>query len=226
MISVLLFACGYEYFAQDSAKEALQSNEQTTVSFEKDWIHFAPTEEAFEIGVVFYPGGKVEAEAYAPIIRKISDAGISSYIVYVTGGLAILDQNAALGVFDTEPLEKWIVSGHSLGGVAAAKVSSDERVVGLSLWASYPASGNDLSTSAIAVQSIVGTDDGVLNWEKWNEAKENLPSSTQWMEIEGGNHSQFGDYGFQDGDNVASISAEEQWLQTASGILDMINNIP
>jgi len=55
--------------------------------------------------------------------------------------------------------------------------------------------------------------------EKINNSKDKLPDDTDWVEIKGGNHSQFGWYGFQDGDNEAEISREKQ----QSMIVDSIN---
>ena len=42
------------------------------------------------------------------------------------------------------------------------------------------------------------------------------------VEIEGGNHAQFGNYGPQEGDLPATISAEEQQAQTVEAITDFI----
>ena len=42
------------------------------------------------------------------------------------------------------------------------------------------------------------------------------------VEIEGGNHAQFGNYGPQKGDKPATISAEEQPAQTVEAITDFI----
>ena len=49
-----------------------------------------------------------------------------------------------------------------------------------------------------------------IDKEKLDETSVNLPKDTEFYIIEGGNHSQFGDYGFQKGDNIADISLEEQ----------------
>ena len=42
------------------------------------------------------------------------------------------------------------------------------------------------------------------------------------MEIEGGNHAQFGNYGPQKGDQPATISAEEQQAQTVAAIEEFL----
>ena len=49
-----------------------------------------------------------------------------------------------------------------------------------------------------------------------------LPETAKHVIIEGGNHAQFGDYGWQDGDMEAKISMEEQLDITAAEMIDFI----
>ena len=46
-----------------------------------------------------------------------------------------------------------------------------------------------------------------------------------FVEIEGGNHAQFGYYGIQSGDNVATISREEQQAQMNAAVLALLAQI-
>ncbi len=70
---------------------------------------------------------------------------------------------------------------------------------------------DDLTEYQGRVISIIGTKDmGIDEGKLLNETSVNLPEDTEFYMIEGGNHSQFGDYGFQKGDNIADISLEEQ----------------
>ena len=225
MFFVLFTACSSSYSAQDAAENALISDENVTIEID-DWISFYPAESSTELGFIFYPGGKVEAESYAPVLRRIAEQGIQAHIAILPLDLALLDQDAAAEIMEAEDPELWILGGHSLGGVGAANLASkDANVVGLSLWASYPASSVDLSGWEYPVQSITGSNDAILNLENYEEAKERLPSSTDWIDIDGGNHSQFGDYGFQDGDGEAAITPEEQWTIIAQETSTMIFSI-
>jgi len=121
-----------------------------------------------------------------------------------------------------EEITDWVIGGHSLGGAMAARYTynNPQKLSGLILLASYPAQNNDLSDMDIRVLSIYGSSDGITSQEKINNSKENLPDDTEWVEIKGGNHSQFGWYGFQDGDDEAQISREKQ----QSIIVDAITN--
>jgi len=227
MLLIVGIGCGCgSYPAGDYALKSLNSSDQTTVSIERKWISFTPTEPLFTTGIVFYPGGKVEAESYAPILRNLADKGVSTYIVYVPQDLAILNQDAAESIFDTDTRDQWLVAGHSLGGVAAAKMALEySRVKGLSLWASYPAGSVDLSEQSVSVHSIAGSKDEVIDWENWENSAAQLPDTTEWITIEGGNHAQFGDYGEQDGDGTPEISAEEQLNQTEQAMIALLEDI-
>jgi triacylglycerol esterase/lipase EstA (alpha/beta hydrolase family) len=214
------------YEAGESAMAALQSTDSVKVTQEQ-WIIFEPVNET-ETGIIFYPGGLVEATAYAPILHKISDEGILVVITPMPLNLAIMNTNAANDVIDSFPkIKKWIIAGHSLGGAAAAIYAENhpERIDAIILWDSYPANSADLSNNAISALSIFGTTNGVPNPENFNETRHLLPINTSFIGIEGANHAQFGDYGPQKGDVIASISMSEQQKRTADIVLEFIKEI-
>jgi len=86
-------------------------------------------------------------------------------------------------------------------------------VQGLFFWASYPPGSDDLSTTDLKGLSTYGSNDMVLNPGTLNSTLVLLPPGTIRQVIEGGNHAQFGNYGPQPGDGVATISAEDQQAQ-------------
>jgi hypothetical protein len=73
------------------------------------------------------------------------------------------------------------------------------------------------------VLSIYGSEDGVMNREKYEKYKENLPSILTEIIIDGGNHANFGLYGRQDGDGSAEIDAFDQIFRTADAIYEFIS---
>ena len=91
---------------------------------------------------------------------------------------------------------------------------------GLVLLGAY--STADLSDSGLEVISIYGSEDGVMNREKYNECLTNLPFGYTELVIDGGCHAYFGMYGAQAGDGTPAISNEEQISDTASAIANMI----
>ena len=71
----------------------------------------------------------------------------------------------------------------------------------------------------LAVVSVYGDADGVMNREKYAQYRSNWLGNAVEVVIPGGNHAQFGDYGAQKGDGTAAISADEQRRQTVQAIL-------
>ena len=212
-----------DYDATDEALIALESNEKVTV-FEGDPLRFYPKNEEAEIGIIFYPGGKVEEEAYAPLMQSLAEEGYAVFLADMPFGLAVFDINAAESIMAEHPeISQWYVAGHSLGGSMAAIFASNavEELAGLILLASY--STADLSQTHLSVLSLYGSEDHVLNQEKVEEYRSKLPENHDEIIIAGGNHAQFGNYGIQKGDGESLISAEEQQRITVQEIIQFIN---
>ena len=172
-------------------------------------------------GLIFYPGGKVESAAYEPLMNELAKRGILCVLVDMPFNLAVLDVNAADVVINAYPeIHKWYIAGHSLGGsMAAAYIDSHPELDGLILLGSY----STANVSDEKVLSIYGSNDGVMNREKYEQYKSNLPSDFTELIIEGGNHAYFGMYGEQAGDGKAEISPMEQINTTVDCITEFIN---
>ena len=69
---------------------------------------------------------------------------------------------------------------------------------------------------------IVGSEDGVINQKALAKGRELASADYREFIIEGGNHCQFGSYGFQKGDHEAKITAEQQIRQTVDLIVSNI----
>lgn len=175
-------------------------------------------------GFIFYPGGKVENDAYIPLMQACAERGILCVLVEMPFNLAVFDINAADGIRAEYPeIENWYIGGHSLGGSMAAAYLGDnaDDFSGLVLLGSY--STEDLSKTNLSVLSIYGSEDRVMNRDKYDKYKSNLPIGFEEAVIDGGCHAYFGMYGAQEGDGVPSISNAEQIYLTAEKIADMIN---
>lgn len=185
-------------------------------------IVFAP--EGATVGVIFYPGGKVEHRAYIPLMAQLAKEGILCVLVEMPFRLAVFDADAASGVqSEYMQIDRWYIGGHSLGGSMAAsylkKHASDYE--GLLLLASYATA--DLSETDLAVLSVCGSEDGVLSFDKYRKNLSNLPSDTTEAVIDGGCHAGFGMYGRQKGDGTPRISSAEQIKQTAAIVISWLN---
>lgn len=200
---------------QAIATDALITDGVITIEESGSDILLRPTTSAKPIGLILYPGGFVEPASYALHARSIAAAGYPVILIDAPFNLAFTALNRAEEYIDDAnfaQIETWVVGGHSLGGTAASLFAADnlDRVDGLLLWASYPPESTDLSESDLAVLSIYGTADGLINEGEIDASRANLPASANFVAIEGGNHAQFGSYGAQDGDSPATISAEAQ----------------
>lgn len=206
--------------ADDTALAALTSDAQVNVKDVNGWIEFSPVGVDVQVGFVFYPGGKVDHRAYAPLLKQIAAQGYFVAVMPVKLNLAFFDINAADPIIAAHPeIQTWFVGGHSLGGVAASIYASEhENISGVVFWASYPAD-DALKVKQIPAVSIFGTNDGLATSDKLDASRELLLADTQFIAIEGGNHAQFGSYGPQAGDNPASIFPAEQWSQAADATI-------
>jgi hypothetical protein len=163
-------------------------------------------------GLIFYPGGKVAADAYAPLMARLAESGITCVLVKMPFNLAVFNVTAADGIDSLLPdIRHWYIGGHSLGGAMASSYAGGktDRLAGLILLAAYP-----VNDAGIPTLTIAGSEDGVLDKSKLQ--------GVEFLEIAGGNHAYFGNYGEQAGDGTAAITREEQQRQTAAAIIGFI----
>ena len=211
--------------AMPEAIAALESDADVRVS-DDDWMVFSPVDTDTQTGVIIYPGGRVDPRAYAPLAKEIARAGYFVALPPMPLNLAFTGINVADEIMAANPnIENWYVGGHSLGGAMAAEyvAANPAKVDGLFLWASYSAESTDLSAiSGLRVLSVYGTEDGGA--EEIRLSRERSPADTVWVEMQGGNHAQFGWYGIQPGDGVATISREEEQALILEATLAFIEN--
>ena len=191
------------------------------------WYTFQPAQPG-DTGLIFYPGGLVDPAAYAPLMKSLADQGIMTVITPMPLDLAVFGVNKANDVIAAYPeIKRWIISGHSLGGSMAAEYvkGHPSAVEGIAFMASYPADSTNLSALPIKAVSIYGTQDGVAR-NVFNESLNRLPPGTSLTVIDGGNHAQFGNYGPQAGDGVATISREDQQQQAVAAVVELANQLP
>ncbi|MEZ4769214.1 MAG: alpha/beta hydrolase [Caldilineales bacterium] len=210
------------------ALAALESDANVAVVTDP-WLSFLPTQDAKSTGLIYYPGGRVDPRSYAPTARALAEAGYPVVIVPMPLNLAVFGIDRAADVIAAYPeVEHWAIGGHSLGGTMAASFTRNnpDLIDGLLFMASYPAGGDDLSGfTDLAVTSVSGTEDGLATPADIEASRALLPANTVWVPIEGGNHAQFGYYGDQPGDGVATISREEQQRQTVEAALQLLSGI-
>lgn len=225
LLALLIAAGGFLVYASSFYRDADTSHTNLVptaqLPVDQGTHYLAFGDPAAKIGLIFYPGAKVEYSAYAPLMRALAERGYLAVVVEMPFNFAFFNIGAADGVRAAYPqVEKWWVGGHSLGGSMAAQYvadhANDDALSGLMLLGSYTAS--DLSATSLGAITLYGSNDQVLNRQKLEDSLTLMPVNTQIVEIPGGNHAQFGDYGPQDGDGSASVTADEQQTFTAEAI--------
>jgi len=205
------------------ALEAMKGTDEIRVS-EGRFIVFEPVQ-GTKTGLVFYPGAKVDPLAYAPLALRLTKKRIMTIIVPMPNNLAIFGMNRADIVLTTYPdIENWFMAGHSHGGSVAGNYlfNNADRFRGFILLASF--SGRDLSDKCLPVLSIAASEDGIITLDAVRNKTHLLPKTVEQVIIEGGNHAQFGDYGWQNGDMEAKISMEVQLNWTVEEMVKFIGN--
>ncbi|MGV8982516.1 alpha/beta hydrolase [Clostridium sp.] len=234
LFAIIILLIGYSAFWVSSYSKPTQDalavlNSNSTIDVIRDkFITFTPKYQKVTTGFIFYPGGKVAPEAYAPLCSKIAAKGYMVVIVPMPLNLAILSGDKGKEVIAAYPqIKNWAIGGHSLGGVMAASFAHNhlDLVKGLIMYAAYPQNKDDLSTSELKVLSLWGSEDGCADITKVTGAKDILPKDTEFKSIEGANHAQFGNYGNQKGDNPAKISSVEQQNLTVQYTVSLLMEV-
>ena len=194
------------YRAEDVALEVLAQSDG--ISTQENLTILSPSYQS-DTAIIFYPGAKVEAEAYLPLLNQIRQTGVTCILVDMPFHMAIFDSNAAEDAMAQFPqIEHWYLAGHSMGGAMASKFAAEhpDEVDGLILMGAY-------------IYGDYPDEDTLTIYGSFNQSVEDKIDYTEnIVEIEGGNHAQFGNYGMQKGDPPAEISAEEQQKQTVEAI--------
>ncbi|MFO7834076.1 MAG: alpha/beta hydrolase [Halohasta sp.] len=235
VVSVTVVALGTPYHGTTESIAAVEDDPRVSVDRVDGGYVLEPTTTDPEAGVVFYSGGRVHPDAYvgslAPLARE---ANVTVVIPKLPLDLAVVDYGlAANGIgshaadsamTDHPAVDEWYVGGHSLGGAMACRyASTTTEVEGLLLYASY--CDVDLSERDLAVVSVTGSADTVLNRTAYARNLDNLPAAARIADLDAVNHSQFGTYRGQDAPSGTSYETAHRrlngvvvpWLRNETG---------
>lgn len=221
-ILAILMAVGMTIYFNTYQASPLARRIAKTATNHKNYLLFR-SKGKVKANIIFYQGALVEEEAYSQLARDLADKGYNTYILKTPLNLPVLSPHKAKTIINQNHLTNVYLAGHSLGGVVASQNAKVAPVRGIILLASYPSRKSDLSHKKLRVLSITASNDHILNWEKYEEAKKRLPNSSTFRTIVGGNHSRFGNYGHQKGDGKATLSHKSSEKQLATFISNFIH---
>ncbi len=229
VISTLWLANSVRTRGVDNA--LLRSNSTVSVIDEATMLEFLPGASNSGTGLVFICGSGVSAQAYAPLLHPIAEAGYAVFIIKLPYRFAPFESHKqaamdrACSVIAAHPgISQWVISGHSLGGALACRValSNPKAFSAMVLIGTTHPKQADLSSLPMEVTKVYASNDGVAPLDRVLSNRGLLPKDTRGGEIKGGNHSQFGCYGHQLFDGEATISRETQQTATRSALLEAL----
>lgn len=214
----------YSMQAKQVDKKLFQSDEKIIAENKDDYYSFTPID-SYDNVLIFFPGALVQTKAYVPLCRKIAGGGTQVFLIKMPWRQATKGYNKPkeLNMLSDSSFT-YALAGHSQGGKMAAQFvyENPQLIDKLILIGTTHPRDISLAERAIPILKIYGSNDGVAPEAKIHQNKPMLPAHSQFVKIEGANHSQFGYYGFQLGDDKADISREQQQQETLKSILTFL----
>ncbi|MCP5100704.1 MAG: alpha/beta hydrolase [Chloroflexi bacterium] len=238
-IAVLVIVIGILFWGLRWATFSRQPLPETVDAFVSDglviithtpWLSFSPTQTNLKTGFIFYPGGRIDPRGYAPLMKTIAAEGYLVVVPEMPINMAAFKPNIADEIIAQYPeINQWVIGGHSIGGTMAAQYTHThkETVDGLAIWASYPADNVDLSDFNRPISLIYGSNDPRVNERSVSARQHLLSADTHYIQIDGGDHHQFGSYEIKPENHHATISRvsqQEQIIQATLELLDAASN--
>lgn len=232
--SVLLVAwvvwCGTAFRPNAEARAAMAGSAQVQVrALDGGWLFEPATPSPGARSLLFFPGGLVDARAYAPLMHAVAVRGHRALLVRTPWRGAFGQAEAPAARRHAHRLTgelggRWVIGGHSRGGKAAAAfaLAYMPDIEALVLVGTSHPRDFSLADASFPVLQVLGDRDPIASVARADRNGHNLPASTSRIVLRGANHSQFGDYGFQPGDRFAAIPRAAQRALTAAALLQAL----
>jgi pimeloyl-ACP methyl ester carboxylesterase len=207
----------------------LRSDDAVRVERGPAGLFFAPSGKARPTGLVVYGAERVPPEAYAYLARAAAAAGYPAVLATMPLNFPAFARGRAARAAAAYPwVARWVIAGHSAGGSAAASYAAGDSgpgAAGLLLLAPRRGIGADLSTKSLPVVTVSASRDSLSPPAALASAARRLPAGARFVEISGGNHAQFGEYGPQPGDGLAELSGPAQRRAAVEEALALLGRV-
>jgi hypothetical protein len=200
------------------------------------YLYFEPLASPPEAGVIFYPGGRVDSRAFAPAAQILANAGIAVALLPVPDYMAIskgAETRPDPVISDHGEIEHWFMAGHSVGGVGAAIYAhaNEHPVSGIIVLGVYISADHDMSDRddlaglvMISSEEELGTE-GMVEYDNFIQGQAYAPPGSTFITIEGGNHFGFCYQENPRGNEVATITVEEQHIIYTNAIIELVEEV-
>jgi pimeloyl-ACP methyl ester carboxylesterase len=219
--------------ASAEATSAMVPSERIEV-IDGDTMAFVPRGAAPGAGLLLIPGAFCDPKGYAPVLRRIAEAGFLVVVVRQPLDLSelrtLVDPDWPIDVQKRFPqARRWVLVGHSIGATTAAQFAHDYpgAVDGLVLWDGLPPGGADLSQSRLPVWHIHRATPAGVAPEIFAARRARYPADSRWVPIAGGVHLYFGSFdgGIYREQWPASISRAEQQDQVVAATVAALREV-
>jgi len=234
MVTVLAGAVayfGWSFSVKDLPAGTFDSADGVKVTAEAYGFAVDPDPDTSGSGLIFLSGAFVAADAYLPLARSLAKEGHPVRLVNLPFGVAALpgQHDELFGTVENLITEErpWVLGGHSRGAAFAEEyvATVESAIEGLLLVGTTFPVEDDLSGLVMPVTKVYASEDGIAKPAEVLANRGQLPLDAQFVEIQGGNHSQFGYYGPQPLDGAAKITREEQLAQLSAAALTLLRQV-
>lgn len=221
--------------AQGVDVAALSSSPTIYVATAGPALEIMPIDTSEPVGLIFFPGGLVDPYAYLPMAHTLAQRGYPVIVAKLPYRSAPREEDEAelfnyvRATIRDSVITNWAIGGHSRGGALAARFVrrhpqyADALIL---VGTTHPKeSAWSLIDTPVAVTKIYGTNDGIAPADTILANRHLLPPDATLIPIAGGNHSQFGYYGYQLGDDRATISRAAQQAQLVEDIAGALHSL-
>ncbi|MCD8364325.1 MAG: alpha/beta hydrolase [Clostridiales bacterium] len=175
-----------------------------------------------KVGFLIFTGAQTDERAYAYIAKLLHGEDHTVVIPKQPFQMSAFGTKHGLEIVESHlEIEKWILVGHSLGGLPVSRiaVAMPDKIIGVAYLATYASA--DLSGLDISAIRITAQNDGIMNNDRMAGFNNNLPEHSATIMLEGANHQGFAAYdSLSNRDGEAAISWKEQNELSARYILD------